>query len=365
MASFFYTDDTLRVIGAAVGIVTQMEQDSLLVTDHDLNHWSETLCLIQPLPNNQMNELRCAQFNILDTSRIMRVIGRSTISMDDMMTGETVRDIPIYEVMFTDTIPVIDSFCISYSNYYGEYKTNYPGYLVLWDDYTGNCMDKPLRTAEYLFNGPWDIFYSKIILWLWPIIDTTGMIFPCDTFYCPKVTDNHLLYPANIAYGYAEFGWTGDAQHDRWQLSYCEPGVVPDSGRLIPCNTPSATVYNLRDSVHYVAYVRGHCSECDNWGEWSDGVEFWKEMNNHSGIHPSPLERYTHIAPNPAHDAATVFSSFGLRSVCLFDGEGRMRLEQPLSGYQATLDLRGLPAGTYIASITTPRGTIAQKLVVE
>ena len=82
------------------------------------------------------------------------------------------------------------------------------------------------------------------------------------------------------------------------------------------------------------------------------------------GISLRLLERYIGLHPNPAAERVLVTSSFGLRSVELYNAAGIKVHEQRATGYSATLDIRSLPDGPYLARISTPHGTVTKKLLV-
>ena len=83
------------------------------------------------------------------------------------------------------------------------------------------------------------------------------------------------------------------------------------------------------------------------------------------GINVRLLERYTGLQPNPAAERVQVLSSFGLQHIEVFNAAGTKVQEQKATGYSATLDIRALPAGPYLVRITTPRGTVTKKLLVQ
>ena len=76
------------------------------------------------------------------------------------------------------------------------------------------------------------------------------------------------------------------------------------------------------------------------------------------------LQRYVNVLPNPASGRVQVASSFGLRSVEVYNAAGVRVLEQKATGYVATLDVSALPEGAYLVRIATPSGTATKKLLV-
>jgi hypothetical protein len=88
-----------------------------------------------------------------------------------------------------------------------------------------------------------------------------------------------------------------------------------------------------------------------------------------SGIHHSPFA--ISVFPNPCRTHATVRisgSSFILHpsSLSVHDVTGRLVLQSPIANRQSSiaLDLRSLPTGIYMLTLSTPTGNLTHKLVV-
>ena len=77
------------------------------------------------------------------------------------------------------------------------------------------------------------------------------------------------------------------------------------------------------------------------------------------------VARYVTVQPNPAVEEARVLSSFGLERIEAYDDRGRQVAEFAAKGYEATLDIKAWPRGTYLLRITTPMGTVTKKLLVQ
>lgn len=69
------------------------------------------------------------------------------------------------------------------------------------------------------------------------------------------------------------------------------------------------------------------------------------------------------MVPNPAHDAVSILSSFGLNSISIYDLNGRKLMDQEAEGIIATLDISTLAAGAYIVTIHTPQGIATKRMV--
>ena len=76
------------------------------------------------------------------------------------------------------------------------------------------------------------------------------------------------------------------------------------------------------------------------------------------------IDRYVSLSPNPASKKVQVLSSFGMSQVEIFNANGNKVLSEKVSGLKAILDISTLPAGSYVACIKTPMGTVTKKLIV-
>lgn len=372
-ARYHYTNTPLKVIGAAAGARPWTEWPYVRDTSFDL--CEESLQLYKHYPDGSMVLLEEESFRITDTSRMMRFMGRSHFLWQEVSLGEREFFVPIYEVYFAHPHLMTDSFYIGCtftpkdSDYYYD---SYPVYLVWWWGGCGVNGTEGSAAFPVSINGENVWSFSRTspnprIPWLFPIIDTTGMhIIPeCDTFICREVTDFRLSNPFCLESNVAELVWTGNPLHARWQVAYGPAGTAPEDCTVMDFAAPTASLYGIIDSSHHVAYVRGYCTTCDRWGDWGEGLEFWKGMNDTVGIAASALDLYTQLVPNPARDEVTVFSSFTVSKIEVYDLGGRLVLTETPDSLSAVFNVSALPAGLYIVSIRTPYGTTARRLAVE
>ena len=147
---------------------------------------------------------------------------------------------------------------------------------------------------------------------------------------------------------------------------------------MVTVNVPTVTLTGLTPGTAYSVRVRGLCDVCiDNYSPWSDTLQFVTTFtppdtipDTLPWIHPHTLgignlDRYTRIMPNPAHDMVSVFSSYQLKGVTVYDLMGRQLLMEPADGMTATVNVAALPSGTYILAIRTLQGVATKRLVVE
>ena len=134
---------------------------------------------------------------------------------------------------------------------------------------------------------------------------------------------------------------------------------------------------DLLPDVPYGARILHLTNPSDSGNEWRFflGSESCKggtfifpilDLGDSTGVaEADAVGRNAAVWPNPARGTVSVASGFGLRSVDVFDIEGRLVLSRKVSGISADIDISALPRGAYMVRITTLVGTTTKKLLVE
>ena len=356
IANGSYSDTTIRVVGLAVAA----RQDP--GSDPKYTHRVLTLYgygVDAPVP------LASREVDITSVSRWMEFENR------DGYFGSMQRfTIPIQEVYFDDTIEVSDTFFVGISQTqdmlqeaqqnYAFFTTEVGMIMAYWGYYYDPSWMELVPTWEYsLWDSQWIYGRSNSIFFLFPIVDTTGLYLHCAQFVCPEAEDVSVMQSSGIVMA----RWTADTlQNIRWQVSYGRRGTTPERGRVLECNQTRTMLYNLMDSTHYVVYVRGLCSECNKWSEWSEGVEFY---TGEEGIAQALPEESLTVKPNPARERFTVTSWAEMKELRVYDARGTMVERRTAGGTTAEVAVKGWPAGVYYVAAFTRSGVERRRIVVE
>lgn len=410
--AFLYEVDTpLNVIGAAVGAAIfpgMIPVDWQL--ENDLEHWAEYLKIYLHV-HDTMILARQKEFNILDTTRWMYSYpGWYTPYGPGMGPNNNTRYFPIYEVYFDKPLTVTDSFYLAVTNRFkgggdsvydqasGQYlrrvfQEYYALYNLIYVDTSARHLTREQRDSMYAvddavlvsrrypeadgtmhepgwrFNDPYWSFghifphggVGAYIArpFLFPIIDTTGMGLHAGT-PCRKVTTLRLASKWDRS---ALFTWEGSDFHNRYELAVGKAEYDPSIWTSYRTNATSKIMNYLDSNVLYGARVRAECTPKGNYSDWSDTIHFRLNDVEVQGI-GSYADKYTYLMPNPAHDWVQVVSSFGLQGIVIYDLNGREVLAMPAEGHAGSVDVSKLPAGTYLAVITTSGGTTMKRLTV-
>lgn len=76
-------------------------------------------------------------------------------------------------------------------------------------------------------------------------------------------------------------------------------------------------------------------------------------------------DQFSQIFPNPTTGHASVYSSIPMRSVAIYDPQGRCILRRRVNGTIVHLDLEGHARGQYYVVIDTPAGRALKRLLVQ
>lgn len=343
---FYQTDTTINIIGIAVA----------LRYPYAANYYLGSVVsapITVSLYNAEVDGLvRVAegQVDIFQTTRWMKLttVNGWTGEMETMV-------IPIQEVYFDKPVTETDSFYVGFSNLRYGHSPLYIEYANLrtyWTPYA--C------TKACSYFGPeerWRYQPFGEHPFIFPIIDSTGWHQRCVDFVCPGIDE------VSVSAGSAIVRWECDTlQQSRWQVSYGPEGTPPGGGRVLECRERYTLLYGVSDTVRYVAYVRGYCTECDKWGEWSEGIGVYV---GELGAESVKDARRVDVVPNPASGRFEVRSGMEIVGVEVHDARGVAVARSEAKGYRAELDASGWPAGVYIVTVRTRGGEERRSLVVE
>ena len=200
-------------------------------------------------------------------------------------------------------------------------------------------------------------------LHLFPIFDTTGLdihgfqwVGECDTISNMQLVD--------ITDGVVYLSWNAGEHGLWWEVAYGLDGTTPESGLRDTVQSSFIRLEGLQQDSDYVVYVRERCRE-DTRSPWSQPFAFrMPHVSDESIPQKTVVDIHTHLIPNPASGPVTVISGFRIEAIEVYTTAGALVSTQQVKANSTMLDVRTLPAGTYILRIRTSHGDTAKKLTV-
>ena len=284
-----------------------------------------------------------------------------------MVAGTHNNNRAVWSTVACDTVYSTPTIC---------YEHSLTAYSAVFDTLLTNTYGSPSRLWIRYDTLPWYDMSSYVrvvsMINIFPILDT---LFGTP---CAVVTD---LQTVEVDSLWATLMWSADARHQEWEVKYrpTEDSLASDS--VVTVNVPTVTLTGLTPGTTYSVRVRGLCDACvENYSPWSDTLQFvttftppdttpdtvpWVRPHTLDPLGIGNLMRFTRMMPNPAHDVVSVFSSYQLQGVTVYDLAGRQLLNQSADGMTATVNVAALPRGTYILAIRTLQGVATKRLILK
>ena len=308
----------------------------------------------------------------------------SNITANNCLRMDTV--VPVYSFYFDNPIPVSDTV------YLGMYITDgIPRGGIRYGDvycnYLCNC------SGEHTYNIPsaeWDVDdtgalhlhylyrYGEVLECIFPIYSMPDT----DSFGCPEVEGFGF---AGMMAGSPTFTWTPAAEHRLYQLAYGPYDAPLDSLQVVETDNYFLELSDpsLSRDIYYQARLRAKCHHAcpvhDTviWTAWTDPVYFYTGDNMPDTTHhhgePEGIAEvngpvHFALAPNPAHGSVTLtLEGMPVAGTVLtiHDGAGREVLHRTLHERVTRIATKGLAAGLYTVTVSTPQGMGTHRLSVE
>ena len=219
-------------------------------------------------------------------------------------------------------------------------------------------------------NFEWTYYPQRHFELLYPLIEIDTTVPPA--FLCEPV-QNLQATVLDTGSGCVFFSWDDFLHYTYCELQYYAPrNGIASTVDTIVSGANILHLCGLDTMLAYYVRARAFCDTSKIETDWSNWVPFSFPHTDPpsppeppQGIaEPSVLDRFTHLLPNPASDRVTVMSELGLHRIEVYNARGILVYSEPVGYSQATIDLRGWPAGQYMMSIETRRGKTTKRLVV-
>ena len=284
----------------------------------------------------------------------------------------------VFEYYFDTAIYVVDSFYVGHTVSSRTYYEVYEPFGRSDFDCEGNpcpLSPAPTYTNHILQTNTYEHFgwynWDRATL-VWPIIqiDTTvppeGVCLPLENLRATAIDS----FSVSIA-------WTDvSTVTSQVEIRY-GPTATPNANwrtTTVSATTTATIDLPRRDYSDYAIFIRAICQSTKNNSEWSDSL--FVSLPRNTPDNPSPTDSLDihlpssgntsiTLQPNPATGHTLITSPLPLQHVTLHNTSGALLYSNPAHGLSHALPLDGLPAGSYLVSVRTARGTFVRTLVVK
>ncbi len=230
------------------------------------------------------------------------------------------------------------------SNAYSDvYDTNYKFYLELWDSSLTNI----IRSV--------DVTYEE-----W----TTGRT--------PTYTEVFFDNPVNInGKFYIVYHTPDSVLHN----NYKNFDLIVTVFATIFCNNTVGDMYPLRRYINHQDWEAIWANQYDFsqdglitmlylfpiLSEYNPDAEEWHGV----GLNETrDISNFTHVFPNPAKEEVNINCGYKIKSLQVYDEQGKVLLEKEVNAYNYQINLNPLPQGTYFIKVITNSGQTVKKIIL-
>ena len=158
-------------------------------------------------------------------------------------------------------------------------------------------------------------------------------------------------------------------------VSYCNGERMSDWVRAVDINNWFA---EWSSYPHHATYIRSPLANCDTMVYAPAGIfpiraledtvsqdTVSQDTTSSSVLSVELLERAVRVYPNPANEVLNVACDYDIESIAVFDVLNRLVEERKVNSKTLQLPLANYAQGTYFITITTPKGKLNKKFVVQ
>ena len=377
-AERYYSATPLKILGVAASVKAYNLETNQWVTSLEDDDW---FFVYSKEGGNMIERARVKWFSSTKkrTLRLERKEGgfccNSTVSK--------VTHFPIYEFYFDSAIYVKDTFYLASSFYndtmrddengmlnYSKYETDINRVSFVDSDSLvcdGGIPCKPMivsKLATVNNHGVWgaDNENSHSMFIMYPIIQVDTTAFPPD--YCVDELSN--FQAAATAAGCMTASWDGFPNYSEVQVVHGPITVAQtdwDTAVVVGANVFTVCDIDTAEVALYGFKARAVCGLSGDTTEWVP-LQWVSTKAAIDDVELADADGHTRLVPNPAQGSVSVRSQHSLLHLDIYNARGILVYSERITGHDYTVSLEGLPAGLYMASITTTRGTTVRRLLV-
>ena len=190
----------------------------------------------------------------------------------------------------------------------------------------------------------------------------------------------HSNYVGNQAIGYTEVFFDSPIDiSNKFYVVFHTPDTVNPSAPLNIAYTVDARIWAT--TTNCVKDIPLERKQCDTSWEWQP-ITFIKNNKEEqikvlylfpildsTYIGSSDLNtvrdisQFTHVFPNPANNEVNINCGYKIKTLQVFDEQGKLLFEKEVNAYNYQINLENYPTGTYLIKVLTNSGQTTKKVI--
>ena len=237
-----------------------------------------------------------------------------------------------------------NSFYINSDN---RFDTNYYFYLELWDSsltniirsvditdrrdfpFTDSVTAPTLCYTEVFFDSPININGKFYIVYHTP-----------DTIFDSTSTKRLDIYATVLGTAFC----STDMLPLKREINYNWESFTTENCFVTPENVKTVTM------LYLFPILSEYNPNADEWH--GVGLNETRDISN-----------FTHVFPNPTKEEVNINCGYKIKSLQVYDEQGKVLLEKEVNAYNYQINLNPLPQGTYFIKVITNSGQTAKKII--
>lgn len=194
-------------------------------------------------------------------------------------------------------------------------RNDYTCYFPIFDYW--RCMDTSAASNPADTNLTWTTYQSRYIPLIYPIIEIDTTQPP--TWRCDPVQNVQVTPDGDSC---AIVTWDDFLHYSSCEVEYYSLLEGYPGRHTVTITDNMVRICDLDSTATYMVRVRAICDTSKQETDWTSWVTFTLPHNTESVDGASVLAKYTGVMPNPASESFTVFSSFGLTRIEVYNMRG-------------------------------------------
>ena len=221
------------------------------------------------------------------------------------------------------------------------------------------CQDTSIASNPADSNLTWTTYRSRYFPLIYPIIEVDTTQPP--TWMCDPVQNVQVTPDGDSC---AIVTWDDFLHYSSCEVEYYSMAEGYGSRLQVSVTGNMVRICDLDSAATYALRVRALCDTSKQETDWTGWTTFTLQQNTEGIDEASALAKYSGVSPNPAASSFTVYSSFGITHIDVYNMRGILVYSKDAGYSNTSVSLDGWAPGQYVVMIHTPYGITAKRMIV-